>query len=355
MPLTEAIRSLTERLAPVAPEAVPLGEVVGGICADDCHAPRAIPEYPTALRDGWAVRGADVVGATPYAPIPIQRQPFWVEAGHRLPDGADTILPLEAIEGPSVVADAPVGEGVRAAAAEAASGALLVAAGQRITPLQRLAVQAIGIGSVPLRRPRLTLIVAGAPDRDTLSPLLTDLIVEAGATVAEIAVARTPEALADVLRMQDGDAVLVIGGTGFGRGDHAAAGLSLAGMLKAHGIALKPGETTGFGEVGGRAVLLLPGRPDAALSAFLTLGRTLIATLSGAVPVVGISAPLLRKVVSTIGLSEVVYARRMPDGLLPLGGSDLALTSLIQADAAILVEPDSEGYPAGSIVSGLPL
>ncbi|KQP43044.1 hypothetical protein ASF49_03760 [Methylobacterium sp. Leaf104] len=355
MPLAEAVRSLMERVAPVAPEAVPLGEVVGGICADDCHAPRAMPDVPIALRDGWVVRGADVVGASPYAPIPAQRKPPWIEAGDRLPEGADTILPPEAIEGASIVADAPVGEGVRAAGAEAASGALLVATGQRITPLHRLAVQAAGIGSLPLRRPRLTLIVAGAQERETLSSLLADLIVEAGATVAEIAAARSPEALADVLRMQDGDAVLVIGGTGFGRDDHAAAGLSLAGTLKAHGIALKPGETTGFGEVGGRAVLLLPGRPDAALSAFLTLGRALIATLSGAVPVAGISAPLLRKVVSTIGLSEVVYARRMPDGLLPLGSSDLALTSLIQADAAILVGPDSEGSPAGSIVSGLPL
>ncbi|WP_287978698.1 hypothetical protein, partial [Sphingomonas sp.] len=61
----------------------------------------------------------------------------------------------------------------------------------------------------------------------------------------------------------------------------------------------------------------------------------------------------LRKVASTIGLSEIIYARRQPDGLLPLGGSDLALASLVQADAAILVGPDSEGYPAGHLVSGL--
>jgi molybdopterin biosynthesis enzyme len=353
MPLAQAVGALTERVAPVAPEAVPLGEALGGICANDCHATRAIPDRQTALRDGWAVRGADVIGASAYAPILAPRGLPWIEAGDELPDGTDTILPPEAIEGTFIVADAPIGEGIRAIGAEATPGALLAATGQRITALHRLALQAAGIESIALRRPRLTLVVAGAPERDTLSPLLAHLMAEEGATVAEVVIAGTPEAIAHVLRTQDGDAVLVIGGTGFGRNDHAAAGLAAAGTLKAHGIALRPGETAGFGEVGGRAVLLLPGRLDAALSVFLTLGRPLIAKLSGAVPLAEISAPLLRKIASTLGLSELVYARRTRDGLLPLGSSDLPLTSLIQADAAILVGPESEGCAAGSVVSGL--
>ncbi|WP_156647997.1 molybdopterin-binding protein [Methylobacterium sp. Leaf88] len=355
MRLTQAVRLLTEHLVPVAPEAVPLAEGLGGTGAVDCHAPRAIPEFATALRDGWAVRGADVVGASPFAPILVVGRPPWVEAGARLSEDVDTILPPEAIEGSSIVADVPVGEGVRTAGAEASPGTLLLATGQRVTALHRLALQAAGFASLALRRPRLTLIVAGAPEADTLSPLLAHWITAAGALVANIVAAKSPDAIADVLRTQDGDAVLTIGGTGFGHNDHASAGLALAGTVRAHGIALQPGDTAGFGEVGGRPVILLPGRPDAALGAFVALARPLIASLSGARAPAGIGAPLLGKIASTIGMSEIVFARRMPDGLLPLGGSDLALASLIHADAAILVGPESEGYPAGRVVPGLAL
>lgn len=355
MPLMQAVHLLTQHLAPVAPEAVPLGEAVGGTGAVDCHAPRAIPEFPTALRDGWAVRGADIVGASPFAPILTGRRPLWVEAGARLLEDADTILPPEALDGSSIVDEVAVGEGVRAIGAEASSDTLLLATGQRVTALHRLALQAAGFASIALRRPRLTLIVAGAPELDTVSPLLAHWVAEAGAVVVGIMAANTPDAIADVLRTQEGDAVLMIGGTGFGHNDHAAAGLALAGTVRVHGIALQPGDSAGFGEVGGRPVVLLPGRPDAAVSAFVTLARPMIATLAGARPTLGSRAPLLSKIASTIGMSEIVFARRMPDGLLPLGGRDLALASLIQADAAILVEPDSEGYPKGSVVQGLPL
>ncbi len=355
MPLTQAVRLLTEHLVPVAPEAVPLGEAVGGVSAVDCHAPRDMPDYATALRDGWAVRGADVVGASAFAPILAARRPPWVEAGTRLPEDADTVLPPEAAEGSSVVADAPVGEGVRAPGAEVSSGTLLLAAGQRVTALHRLALQAAGFASIALRRPHLTLIVTRSPEVDTLSPLMAHWIAESGAFVVGIVAASTPDAIADVLRTQDGDAVVMIGGTGFGHSDHASAGLGLTGTVRVHGIALRPGDTAGFGDVEGRPIILLPGRPDAAISAFVTLVRPVIASLCGTQPPVGTGAPLLSKIASTVGMSEIVFARRMPNGLQPLGGSDLPIASLIQADAAILVGPESEGHPAGSVVAGLAL
>ena len=100
---------------------------------------------------------------------------------------------------------------------------------------------------------------------------------------------------------------------------------------------------------------MLPGHLDAALSAFLTLGRPLLAALAGGRSGVPRQATLLRRITSTIGLSEIVFARREPDGILPLGGADLPLRSLIEADVAILVAPEAEGHPAGATVAVLPL
>jgi len=60
--------------------------------------------------------------------------------------------------------------------------------------------------------------------------------------------------------------VLVMGGTGRGVDDHAAAALAAVGQLAVHGVALLPGETTGLGQtVGGVPVVLLPGAPAACL------------------------------------------------------------------------------------------
>jgi molybdopterin biosynthesis enzyme len=150
--------------------------------------------------------------------------------------------------------------------------------------------------------------------------------------------------------------VFVIGGTGFGRTDCSAAALARAGTLALHGVALRPGETAGFGSVAGCPVLLLPGRPDAALAAFLALGRPLLGRLAGlAEPPARLSLPLSRKVSSALGLSEIVFLRRGAAGLEALGGSDIPLRRLLQVEGALLVPPDREGYPQGAAVEMMPV
>lgn len=355
MPLADAVARLTRGLAPVAMRSLPLAEAVGRIAAMDLRAEADAPARPQALRDGWAVRGDDVLGASPYAPILLTQPAIWVDAGADLPEGADAVLPPEAVEGRSVVDDAPAGAGMRGPGDDVRAGSLLVEAGACISPLQCLALKTAGIADVPVRLPRLRLVVAGAAP-DTLSPLIAALARGEGAEVTDIVhVTAEAEAIAEAIQATDADAVLMLGGTGFGRNDHSAAGLARAGHVQAHGIALRPGETAGFGEAGGRPVLLLPGRPDAALAVFIVLGRPLMRALSGAAPATAMRAPILRKLTSGIGLSEIVFARREPDGLMPLGGADLPLASLIAADAAILVASEAEGHPAGTDVAMLPL
>ncbi|MCJ2037325.1 molybdopterin-binding protein [Methylobacterium sp. J-068] len=356
MPLAEAVARLTGSLAPLEARDVPLAGACGLIAGADIVSPRDDPATARALSDGWAARAEDVFGASPYAPIPLSQPLAWVEAGAILPEGCDCVLPPEAIEGRSVVADAPVWSGTRAAGEEIAAGRRLIAAGARLTPLRLMALAAAGIASVPVRRPRLLLVVTGSTEPDTLSPVVAGLAGQAGAVVTRIVrAAAAPDAIAAAIRASDADATLILGGTGFGRHDHSAAGLASAGTVHAHGIALKPGETAAFGAADGRPVLLLPGRPDAALSAFLALGHPLIDGLSGATAPVSRVEPLSRKVTSTIGLSEIVFTRREAGGVTPLGGADLPLQSLMEADGAILLAPDSEGYPAGTRVEVLPL
>lgn len=364
MPVAEAAAALAALARPVAPVVVGPAEAVGAVAAGDVVVEGGRPEARIALRDGWAVSAAESVGASPYGPVRLSRPPAWVEAGAPLPPGTDALLPPEALgAGPreiaalgadqrEIEAEIVVGEGTRAPGAELPPGARLLAAGERVSALHGLALAAAGPGRVAIRRPHLRLLAA---EPDTLSPVLRAWIAQQGGSVETACRPADGDALAASLRAPGADAVIVIGGTGPGRRDGSAAALAQAGRLHAHGIALRPGESAGFGEAAGRPVLLLPGRPDAALAAWLALGRPLMAALCGAAPDIPTVLPLTRKVASVIGLTDLVFLRRSPAGAAPLGGAELPLHRLALADAALLVPPAHEGYPAGTPVEVLPL
>ena len=355
LPLGDALGLLLAGVAPVAPRPLPPASAQGCIAAAAVAAPRDCPPGPVALRDGYAVEAGAIGGASPYAPVPLPHAPPWIEAGEALPAGTDAVLLPEGFEHGSVVADIAPREGTRDRAEDLAAGDLLLAAGIRIGPLQGLALSEAGLAAVDVRQPRLRLVVTGAPAQDSLSPFLGALIAARGGLAETVAVPDADEAVAAAIRADGADAVLVLGGSGFGRTDRSAAALARAGRLHAHGLALRPGETAALGEAGGRPVLLLPGRPDAMLAAFLALGVPLLHGLTGARAEPPIAAALTRKIASVIGLTEIVFVRRSADGAEPLGGAELPLRRLVQADGFVLVAPEREGYPVGAQVEVWPL
>ncbi|AWN39218.1 molybdopterin-binding protein [Methylobacterium radiodurans] len=355
MPLGDALGLLCATAGPVAERLVPLAFAGGRIAGGTFEAPRALPGGLTAARDGFAVDSAAIVGASPYAPVPLPHRPAWVEAGEALPTGTDAVLPPESLESHGAVADLAVREGARGPGEDLAAGDRLLAAGERIGPLHLLALAIAGLDAIPIRTPCLRLVATGAAAPDGLSPLLAALIAGRGGDSECLAVPDDVEAIASAVGGGDADAVFVLGGSGYGCTDRSVAGLARAGRLHAHGIALRPGETAAVGEAAGRPVLILPGRPEAALAAFLALGAPLLARLAGTVDAPAAPAPLLRKIASVIGLAEIVFVRRNPQGVEPLGGFELPLRRLLQADGFVLVAPEREGHPAGDQVEVRPL
>lgn len=352
MPLAEAVAALTASAAPVAPRLAAPASVLGAIAAETVEAGAALPPQAIALRDGWAVAFADASGATAQSPVPLRGGFRWVDSGDPLPASRDTVLPFEAVEDGAATSDAPAGEGVRAAGGDLAPGDALVRAGERLRPLHLLGLAAMGIADILVRIPRVRLITAGRPPdgRDALGPAVAAILTGWGCDVLSVAhQERTVEALAEAMAGGEADAVITIGGTGFGRGDRSLDALARAGIVAQSGIALRPGETNAFGRVRDRPLLLLPGSPEACLAALLCLARPLIDRLAGAEP--GSPSPpepIGRKITSAIGLAEIVYVRRTSSGLEPLGGAELPLRRLLQADGVVLVPPEQEGYPEGT-------
>src|SRR5882672_10988590 len=91
--------------APLGVEAVSGSDALGRILAESVAAPADIPRCDRAAVDGVAVRAAETVGASPYNPLSFRPAPAGealprlgaarVDAGGRLPRGADTVVPLE--------------------------------------------------------------------------------------------------------------------------------------------------------------------------------------------------------------------------------------------------------------------
>jgi molybdopterin molybdotransferase len=119
-----------------------------------------------------------------------------------------------------------------------------------------------------------------------------------------------------------------------------------------HGVGLAPGETAALGSLGNRPVLIIPGRLDGALAAWLVLGRHLLMRLAGRnAPDAGTPVRLARKIASTVGIAEVVLVRRCENGVEPIASGYFPLHALAEADGFVLVAPEREGFPPGATVA----
>lgn len=363
--LSQALADIAGLASPVAPQMRSLNAAVDHRLATDIIAPHAMPQHACASIDGWAVEGLAVLGASPYAPAPLMSDPVWVGAGETLPPGTDTVLPAEAVTiigaFAEVVADATPGTGVTAMGADMAKGACLIQAGVSLDAKTAALLALAGIIEVSVRAPRIALLpllpalplAAGDP----VSDLIAHHVVAEGGRVARCNPApRDLDGLSDAIAQaaSGADAIIVIGGTGRGHDDRAAPALAASGHLNWHGLALRPGLSAGLGHVGTTPVLLMPGRIVPALAVWLTLGRAMLAGLAGAAKVTSalhVRLPLSRKVVSPVGLADLVFFAVDAAEAEPLGGNDIPLSALMRAEAFTVLSPDSEGMPAGADIS----
>jgi molybdopterin biosynthesis enzyme len=349
-PLADVLNSFQTSVEQVAPREETLAAALGKTLAADVRIADARPHAALALRDGFAVRADSTLDASSYAPVPLTPVPPRVALGEPLPAGADAVAAPDAVtvqNGRAEISAAVApGEGVLTPGADAPAGALRLA-GARLRRIDVALLQAHGVERVTIREPRLRVVRAGAGGFiDTAAGLVASAIEsEGGIAIAD------GTALEAALQTEDADAVVCIGGTGEGRDDRSVRTLARLGRVAFHGIGIAPGETTAFGFMGHRPVLLLPGRFDAALAGWLTVGRRLLARLCfRLIEEQPYSAELMRKVASPLGLAEVVPVRRRFAQIEPLAGSYLSTQTLARSDGWILVPADSEGYPAGAKV-----
>ncbi|MGN6572039.1 MAG: molybdopterin-binding protein [Pseudolabrys sp.] len=347
-PLAEALALIEAQVKPIAP--VRGQPAAGRVLAEDVTAPRR-PETSIALADGWAISADDTLGAGGYSPTALPRVPERIEAGQPMPAGTDSVAPLDSVQvtaaGAQALAAVFPGDGVLPVGGDAHVGEALRRAGERLRLSDVAAFTALGLASASLRTPRVRLV----PMRD--EPLIAAAAQLIGADLERRGASlRESGSLDNALNAGDADMIVGIGGTGTGRNDSSVSALRRDGRVALHGLALSPGETVALGFTGERPVLLLPGRLDAALSVWLTVGRPVLDRLAAAKPALEVvdTVRLTRKIASTVGMTELVPVTRDGRGADPLASRYLPLSAISRADGYVLVPAESEGYSAGAAV-----
>lgn len=353
----DAVRArLLAGVAPVAPSQALVVEAIGAVAARDACAPAGLPATDCALIDGYALASAELIGASPMSPAMLMEAPRLVQVGDPLPSGADCVVDAGFVSigaFTEITAPAAPGDGVRRAGGDFRQGEAILRSGERLDLLRAHTLLAAGVQTICVLRPVVRVLAVGGVG--VTAGLVAALAQEAGADVRLAAAPRDRDSLAGSLAGVDGDAVILVGGTGCGVDDRTVLALRHAGADVAHGLALEPGRTGAVGRLDGRPVIATPGRPEAAFAIWLALGAPLMSALVGIQDQpFAAERPLTRKVASTVGLAQIAPLEATAEGWRPLAVGDMSLAHLARADGFLLVPEDSEGRPEGALVRPVP-
>jgi molybdopterin molybdotransferase len=320
--LDEAVGRILARIVAPSPERaeeLSTFDALGRVLADEVRSLIDVPPADNSGMDGYALRVADVAAAgtvlalsqriaagTIGAPL-VPGTAARIFTGAQLPPGADAVVMQEqctAVEGGVRIDVVPaLGTSIRRRGEDVRQGAVVLAAGRRLSP-QALGMAA-SVGAATLRvgrRPRVALFSTGdelAMPGETLKPgaiynsnrfTLRGLIEALGGRHDDLGI--VPDRL-DATRAalkraaETNELIVTCGGVSVGEEDHLKPALEREGRLDLWQIAIKPGKPLAFGEVfradGSSAWFIgLPGNPVSSFVTFLFAVRPVLLKLQGA-------------------------------------------------------------------------
>ncbi|MFD5158884.1 gephyrin-like molybdotransferase Glp [Streptomyces hawaiiensis] len=309
----EHLEDILATVRPLEPIELHLLDAQGCVLVEDITVPVSLPPFDNSSMDGYAVRVADIAGASEEFPAALEvvgdvaagqsellhvgpGQAARIMTGAPLPPGAETVVPVEWTDGG--LGEGPVAgmrarslgpEGatghvhvyrpaearahVRAKGSDVKAGDRALEAGTILGPPQISLLAAIGRGAVRVRpRPRVVVLSTGSelvqPDTelgpgqiyDSNSFALTAAARDAGAIAYRVgAVADDAETLRSTIEDQlvRADLMVTTGGVSVGAYDVVKEALSHVGDEDEAGsgidfrkLAMQPGKPQGFGSIG---------------------------------------------------------------------------------------------------------
>ena len=336
VPLLSLAEALAQLLATVLPlsvvEELATLDADGRVLGADVVSALHVPPQDNSSMDGYAVRVLDVTAPGVEMPVsqripagssgePLQPQTVArIFTGAPIPAGADAVVMQEecvaVAEGGTARVQVNVvpkpGQWIRRAGEDVASGAVVLARGQRLGPAELGLAASIGMASLTvLRRPRVALfstgdelVMPGTVAPEDLRPgaiynsirfFLSSLLRRMGCVVTDFGI--VPDRLdATVNAMREAsaahDVILTSGGVSVGEEDHIKPAVLALGSLDLLQIAMKPGKPFAHGKVGSAHFIGLPGNPVSSFVTFLLLVRPFLLRLQGVTDVAPVAASL---------------------------------------------------------------
>ncbi len=297
---------------PVDVQTVPLAQADGRVLALDARSRTDLPGFDTSAMDGWAVAGPGpwraigsvLAGRAPGLDL-APGQCCLIATGAAVPAGAEAVVRREdgEIRDGILFARTPApGQDVRPRGEECRAGDVLVGAGTLVNPAHVGLLSAAGLDEVLVRRRlRAALVLFGdelvdhgvagiGQVRDSLGPQLPGWLGRLGVDVARVVRAEDTLAahVAAIAEARSGvDVVITTGGTAAGPVDHLhPAVAAVGGTFVVDAVSVRPGHPMALAalpEVHSAAawLLALPGNPQSAVVALLTLGAPLLDAMYG--------------------------------------------------------------------------
>jgi len=398
------------QLRPHGRELVELLEGAGQILAEPVLADRNFPPFPRAMRDGYAVRAADLsslpatlevvgeikAGARSEDMLTLQPgQAAAIMTGAPAPAGSDAVVMVEhtSQEAGRVQIMKPVvaGDNVAPVASEAKRGERLLSPGARLDYAAIAVAASVGRSRLLVySKPKVAILSTGdeivdidvppaaAQIRNSNTYSLAAQVQAAGGEpillpIAPDQSARLRELIADGL---EADLLLLAGGVSAGKYDLVEAVLAeFQADFFFTGVQIQPGKPIVFGRVPGDAgapardsaaspaqvyFFGLPGNPISTMVTFELFARPILEALAGMTPskLAFLNARLKSEIRTRTGLTRflpAILSGEFEDSVVELarwqGSGDVA--AMARANCYLVIPPDRERIAAGEWVAVL--
>jgi molybdenum cofactor synthesis domain-containing protein len=389
----------TVELKKLPSEEVSLVEAINRVLAVDVKSEVDVPPFDRSAVDGYAVKAEDTHGASQANPIVLdltgsinagdslnaelkRSETIRVATGAHVPKGADAVVMLEYTEKLSddrVEIYRPITSGynVSKKGEDVKTGDVVLCRGMNLK-LQDIGIlAAIGRSDISVvKKPIISVISSG---NELVEPgtklemgkivdinryLLISAIKDVGGNPIDTGIVgdESKDLKFTISNgLERADMILVSGGTSVGTRDlvpEVVNSLGKPGII-VHGIAMRPGMPTALAAIGSKPVILLPGHPVAAITAFNVLVRPIIARLIGS-PVKQmhnkmIRATVKRKIPSRPGFRDFVRVKvkSSPNGFtvepVRVRGASV-ISSMVRANGILEIQEEKEGVEAGEEV-----
>jgi molybdopterin molybdotransferase len=287
-------------------EKITIGACLDRTLAKDALALVELPTYPTSAMDGYAVAGkgpwkivGEVKAGAPMKDALKDKTAVKIATGSVIPENTFGVIRWEVatVDGDELSGEVKQGQDIRPEGLESKQGDVLAAAGTILNPglIGLLAAAGHDLLEV-VRAPKATIILLGDEIvldglpydglvRDALGPQLPGWLQRLGVEVIET------QYISDELNLvvdaiakaaKNSDIIFTTGGTADGPRDHVHAAIAvLKGELIIDRVKVRPGHPMLLAHINKTPLVGLPGNPQSAIVALLTLGQPVIDALMG--------------------------------------------------------------------------